>query len=122
MSIDLNSILNTEETVVLKNKTFKVRELTLKERARLEKILREYLAKLSSMTDNPDALSKEISTKDSTDFQFIKTALSLCNSENDFTEADFESMTLSQVIKLQEIILKVNNFLPKEKASSETPL
>lgn len=114
--LDLNSILNTEETVKIGEKIFKVRELTLKERAKLETILREYVAKLNSLKDNADALTKEISTKDSTDFQFIRIALATCNTPDlDFSETDFEALTLSQVTKLQEMILRVNNFLPQVK-------
>lgn len=108
---NLNEILNTDEQVKIGEKIFKVRELTIKERAKLDVILRDYAQTLNSIKSDVEALTKEIATKDSTDFRFIKTALDICNPDLEFSVDDFEALTMSQVIKLQTIIMEKNNFL-----------
>jgi hypothetical protein len=117
--LDLNQIYNLGEDVKIGEIVYTVKELTLKNRAQLEKILKDYYETLEKFSADPEALKKEISVKDATDLKFINTALKLMNPDKpELTQENFENLTLSQVIALQEKILQVNNFLPKK---GETP-
>jgi hypothetical protein len=118
---DLKTILNIEEEIAMPNgRVFKIRDLTIKERAQVENILKDVeketvaaLRPLSFFEKLFGLKKKNIfnGQKDAMDFKFIKTVLDFCNPNQPFTIADFESMSIKQTVELISIIVKNAFFL-----------
>lgn len=118
---ELKTILNIEDTIILPSgKSFKLRDLTIKERAQVEDILKDVENQTVKALRSPTFFEKVFGIrrknifngqKDETDFKFIKTVLDFCNPSQLFAKEDFESLSIKQSVELISIIIKNAFFL-----------
>jgi len=132
---NLEEILNIgDEIENINGKTFRIRQLTIKERVVLDKILKNasnkllesvapsLITKLLQFIGIKKAIDVFKEGKDNNDFLFIKTCLDFCNPKQLFTFKDFEALTTNQTIGLQKIISDQNYFFDMEKLLKEVEI
>lgn len=123
MSYDLKDIANIEDEIHnINGKTFSLKMLTIRQRLKLDKILKD-TEKIARRELDPtwwerfldkifrrSRVSVFDGKKGDMDFLFIKTCLDFCNPKQPLTEEDWLSLTTPQTAKLLEIIMEKNYF------------
>lgn len=118
---DLKTVLNIEDEIVIPSgKKFKLRDLTIRERAQVEEILK-CVEKETAAALRPLSFFEKVfgikrknifnGQKDETDYKFIRTVLEFCNPNIKFTVEDFQTLTIKQSVELISIIMKNAFFL-----------